>query len=147
MQNLNEAVIKLINEDVINGKKLIENELYNRLGVMLEEKLKEYAPGIFSEGKMASKDYDKDGEVESSSEEWKGSRDKAIKKAKGEESSESEESEEYMEESTEDQDIISEEFELLASELESLVEEIEAETGEELTEQEIEEIADILPDQ
>lgn len=37
-----------------------------------------------TEGKKADKDYDGDGEVESSEEEFKGSRDKAIKKAKGE---------------------------------------------------------------
>jgi hypothetical protein len=35
------------------------------------------------EAKQAKKDYDGDGEVESSTEEWKGSRDKAIKKNKG----------------------------------------------------------------
>jgi hypothetical protein len=36
-----------------------------------------------TEAKQAKKDYDGDGEVESSTEEWKGSRDKAIKKNKG----------------------------------------------------------------
>ena len=48
MKPLNEAVIHLINEDVVNAKKLIENELYIRLGTILEEKLKNYAPTIFT---------------------------------------------------------------------------------------------------
>ena len=39
--------------------------------------------GTTLEAKEAKKDYDGDGEVESSTEEWKGSRDKAIKKNKG----------------------------------------------------------------
>lgn len=140
MQNLNEAVIKLINEDVVNGKKIIESELYNRLGIMLEEKLKSYAPGIFSEGK----DYDGDGTVESPKKEWRDSRDNAIKKAKGEKM-QSESEDESLEESVDDTDsMINEEYELLAEELETLVNEIEEETGEALTEDEIEELADIL---
>jgi hypothetical protein len=44
------------------------------------------------EAKHAKKDYDGDGEVESSTEEWKGSRDKAIKKNKREEDEDLEES-------------------------------------------------------
>ena len=48
MNNLNEAVIKLINEDVVGGQKLIEQELYSRLGLLLEEKLKDFAPSVFS---------------------------------------------------------------------------------------------------
>jgi len=35
------------------------------------------------EEKMADKDYDGDGEVESSEEEWRGSKNKAVKKARG----------------------------------------------------------------
>lgn len=134
MQYLNEAVIKLINEDVVGGKKLIENELYNRLGLMLEEKLKDFAPTIFTE----SKDYDGDGKVESSTKEWKDSRNKAINKAKAEKGMKMESAEES------DDDLLTEEYELLAEELESIVNEIEEETGEELTESEIEELADIL---
>jgi len=124
MKNLNEAVIKLINEDVINGQKLIENELYSRLGKALEEKLVEFAPTVFTEAKKAREDFDGDGKIESPKAEWRGSRDRAIKKNK--------------------EDSVNEDYENLLAELEQLVEEIEAETGEELTESEIEEIADIL---
>lgn len=134
MENLNEAVIKLINEDVIGGKKLLEQELYNRLGIMLEEKLKDFAPTIFNEAaKKAAKDYDGDGKVESGTEEWKGSRDKAIKKNMA------------MKENEElDEEVLTEDYEELVNELQSLVEEIEKETGEELNESEIEELASIL---
>lgn len=136
MQNLNEAVIKLINEDVMGGKKLIENELYDRLGSLLEEKLKSYAPTIFTE----SKDYDGDGEKESSTEEWKGSRDKAIKASKGNKKPVQMEDVEAEDED----DLIMEDYQYIVEELEQLVEEIESETGEELSESEIEELADIL---
>lgn len=124
MQNLNEAVINLINEDVINGKKLIENELYNKLGIMLEEKLKDFAPTIFNESSCASGKKGK----------------KYMEKGEKEESKEHE-----MAESVEESDgIITEDYEALVEELQSLVEEIEAETGEELTEGELEELASIL---
>ena len=131
MQNLNEAVIKLINEDVIGGKKLIENELYERLGTMLEEKLKDFAPTVFAESKSESKpdylDLDKDGNT-------KEPMKKAVKE-RGKPMNESDE---------QDEDLILEEYEMLVNELEQLVEEIEQETGEELTEGEIEELADFL---
>ncbi len=134
MQNLNEAVINLINEDVVNAKKILEQELYVRLGGMLEEKLKEFAPTVF-ESKKAKKDYDGDGKVESGSEEYLGSRDKAIKKS--------------MQKESEDlgEDLIIEDYEELVNQLESLVEEIEAETGEELSESDIEDLAGILLEQ
>lgn len=139
MQNLNEAVIKLINEDVMGGKKLIENELYDRLGSLLEEKLKSYAPTIFTE----SKDYDGDGEIESSTEEWKGSRNKAIQASMASKGKKKPVQMEDVEAEDED-DLIMEDYQYIVEELEQLVEEIESETGEELSESEIEELADIL---
>ncbi len=41
---------------------------------------------ISKEAKKAKKDFDGDGELESSEDEWKGSRDKAIKSSKGKKS-------------------------------------------------------------
>ena len=128
MQNLNEAVARLINEDVVNGKRLIENELYSRLGSMLEEKLKEFAPTVFSEplvGKQKRLD--------------KNNNDKLDKK-----DFEMLRNESVDQDDSDDDDLIMEEYEELLADLEQLVEEIEAETGEELTESEIEELADIL---
>ena len=130
MEKLTEAVINLINEDVIKGKKIIENELYVRLGKMLEEKLLDYAPGIFSEGsKPDFLDLDGDGNTK---EPMKGAARSNKKKKKMEESFSSEE------------DLITEDYEVLLEEVQQIVEEIEAETGEELSESEIEEIADLV---
>jgi hypothetical protein len=134
MKPLNEAVIHLINEDVVNAKKLIENELYIRLGTLLEEKLKNYAPTIFTE-KMADKDYDGDKEIETSEQEFLGSRDKAIKKSMKAKS---------MKESIEESDDDLLEEDAFIEELQALVESIENDIGEELTESEIEELANIL---
>lgn len=133
MEKLTEAVINLINEDVVKGKKIIENELYVRLGKMLEEKLLDYAPGIFSEGsKPDFLDLDGDGNTK---EPMKGAaRSKKNKKNK-----------KKMEESfSSEEDLITEDYEVLLEEVQQIVEEIEAETGEELSESEIEEIADLV---
>ena len=130
MEKLTEAVINLINEDVVKGKKIIENELYVRLGKMLEEKLLDYAPGIFSEGsKPDFLDLDGDGNTK---EPMKGAARSKKKEKKMEESFSSEE------------DLITEDYEVLLEEVQQIVEEIEAETGEELSESEIEEIADLV---
>ena len=134
MKPLNEAVIHLINEDVVNAKKLIENELYIRLGTILEEKLKNYAPTIFTE-KMAAKDYDGDKKIETSEQEFLGSRDKAIKKSMKAKS---------MKESIEESENDLLEEDAFIEELQALVESIENDIGEELTESEIEELANIL---
>lgn len=74
---------ELLDENLIGAKKEIEDLLYEKLGDHLNEMYTEIAPTLLGEGKKkkkkAKKDYDGDGEVESSEDEWKGSRDKAIK--------------------------------------------------------------------
>jgi hypothetical protein len=128
MQNLNEAVARLINEDVVNGKRLIENELYSRLGSMLEEKLKEFAPTVFSEPLVGKqKRLDKNNNNKLDKKDFDMLRNESVDQ-----------------DDSDDDDLIMEEYEELLADLEQLVEEIEAETGEELTESEIEELADIL---
>jgi hypothetical protein len=57
-------------------------------GKKKDEKKKKLHEG--SESEMADKDYDGDGEVESKKDEYMGSKDKAIKKAKGKEDENSE---------------------------------------------------------
>jgi len=127
-------VVHLINEDVVNAKKIIENELYVRLGSLLENELKNYAPTLFSEkAKLAKKDYDGDGKIETGSQEFLGSKDKAIKKSKGMRAESIEES---------DDELLEEDA--FIEELQQLVESIEEDIGEELTESEIEELANIL---
>lgn len=129
MKKLDEAVIKLINEDVVGGKKLIQDELYDRLGMMLEEKLKDYAPTIFSEGLVGKqKKLDKNKNNKIDSEDFKMLRNESLE----------------SDDNSNDDQVLSEEYEFLVKELETLVEEIENETGDELTESEIEELADLL---
>jgi hypothetical protein len=134
MNQLNEAVIKLINQDVVAGKKLIENELYRRLGSTLEEKLMNYAPTIFEK---KGKDLTGDGKVDS--DDWKAARNNAIKKKMQKESAEM-----ISEEDDADDDILSEEYENMVDDLQALIESIEEESGEELTESEIQELATML---
>lgn len=55
---------------------------------MAVESIKARLYKALEEAKMAKKDYDGDGKVEKSSDEWKGSRDKAIKKAMGKKTNE-----------------------------------------------------------
>jgi len=129
MEKLTEAVVNLINEDVVKGKKIIENELYSRLGVMLEEKLKDYAPTIF-EAKLSPKQK-KIAAKAGNPEEIEGEDFAALRK---------------MSESVDaDQpNLINEEYEELVDEIQAIVEEVEAESGKELSESEIEEIANLV---
>jgi hypothetical protein len=68
----------------VEGAAAVSLEDDEELMEVNDEDLMEAISGMLSE-KKAKKDYDGDGEVESSEEEWKGSRDKAIKKAMNEE--------------------------------------------------------------
>lgn len=60
------------------NKKMVDNDQDGGTEMVKEDELSE-------DKKQATKDYDGDGEIETSEEEWKGSRDKAIKKSKSEE--------------------------------------------------------------
>jgi hypothetical protein len=83
MSKAQEIIESLQTGDLYTAQKLINEALMIKMGEALEEKLVEFAPSVFNEGKMAKKDYDKDGKVESSTDEWKGSRDRAIKAKMG----------------------------------------------------------------
>ena len=123
MKNLNEAVVHLINEDIVNGRKIIENELYVRLGNLLEEKLKDFAPTVFSEG----------GELSP--------KQKKIAAKAG--NPNKIDAEDLRKESCDNCDDLLEEDDFMGD-LKKLVESIEEDIGEELTESEIEELANIL---
>ncbi len=81
MSNAQDILNSIQSKDYFNAKNLINEALMSKMAVSLEEKLVNFAPTLFNEGKKAKKDYDKDGKLESSSAEFLGSRDKAIKKA------------------------------------------------------------------
>jgi TATA-binding protein-associated factor Taf7 len=125
MSNSKEIIDALLKEDLFKAKKLIHENLVSKMGTALEEKLVDFAPTIFNEGaKPDFLDLDKDG-----------NKKEPMKKAAKEEKNESVESD--------DDDVLAEEFE---AQLKSLVEEIQEETGEELTEEEIMELAHELLD-
>jgi len=121
-----QLIESLANEDLFTAKKLIHEALTEKMGNALEEKLIDFAPSIFNEGKKAKPDFldlDNDGNKDESMK--KAAKDKKKKHVK------------------EDVDEIQEAFE---AELKSLVEEIEEETGEQLSEEEIINIAEMLLD-
>jgi DNA-directed RNA polymerase subunit beta' len=136
------------------AKDVLNERLYTKLGVMLEQRLEDYAPTVFmtqeeleiheakkkeddkeedSEDEIDYEDEDNDGDIDEDgdkddSDEYLKNRSEKIKKNTNEEIDS-------------DDDIIEEEF---MTELTAIVEEIEAELGEELTEEEIAEIAEEL---
>jgi len=128
MSNSTDIVNALINEDVVLAKKLINEELFSRLGNALEEKLANYAPSVFNEAKKPKPDFlDLDGD---------GNKKESMKSA-------SKSKKKTTNESVEDFD--SEMLSLLENfenEIISIVQEVQEETGEELTPEEIEEIAE-----
>jgi len=127
MSNSKQIIESLFTDDLYTAKKAINEALTTKMAQALEEKLIDFAPEVFNEGKGAKPDFldlDKDG-----------NRDESMKKAvkdKGKKVN-----------MKEDIDNLAEDFE---NELKSLVEEIEEETGEQLSEEEIIDIANMLLD-
>lgn len=119
MTNSKQIIESLVKNDLYEAQKLIKEDLVKRMGNALEEKLVEYAPTIFNESKKGSKPDFLDLDKD-------GDKKEPMKKAAKEAKNES--------------------FESFENELKSLVEEIEQETGEELTEEEIMELANELFD-
>lgn len=142
--------IPLIMENKLNqAKEVLNQRLYSKLGVVLENKLEAYAPTIFmneeelavyeEKKKLDYKDEDKDGDIDED-----GDTDETDKYLKNR----SEKIAANMNNEAEDKDgeELNEEqlFEEFVDELQSVVEEIEKELGDELTEEEIQEIAEEL---
>lgn len=115
-----QIVDALVTEDLFTAKKLINKSLMEKMNAVLEEKLIDYAPSIFNEGKLSPKQQ-KIAKLAGDPKKIDGEDFKKLRKLK--------ESEEIFE-----------------AELKSLIEEIEAETGEPLTEEEVVEIANDLLD-
>jgi hypothetical protein len=143
MSNSKDIFKALISEDLVNAKKFINNALLEKLGNSLEEKLVNFAPTVFNEEKGESEK--KEAKKELSPNQMRiarmaGDKDKIdaedFKELRRRKKNESVETDQELES-------IAEEFE---QELASLIEEIEQELGEELTEDEIKELADDLLD-
>lgn len=103
----NNLIKSVLSENIVETKNIVKDILMQKLSERLQNKFDEYAPFNFLdeetlEEKKADKDYDGDGEIESSEEEWRGSRDKAIKAKMAEE--DDEEGNEDEDEDTEEDD-------------------------------------------
>lgn len=139
MSNSKNIFKALVSEDLVNAKKLINEALLAKLGNSLEEKLVDFAPSVFNEEKGGNKELTPNqARIARLAGDPKGIDAEDFKVLRGRRGrgnkNESVENNEELE-------AIAEEFE---EELFSLVEEIEEELGEELTEDEIKELADEL---
>ena len=156
MNNFSDLIPLIMENKLSQAKDVLNERLYTKLGVMLEQRLEDYAPTVFmtqeeleiheakkkmeeddkeedSEDEIDYEDEDNDGDIDEDddkdgSDEYLKKRSEAIQQNTNEEIDS-------------DDDLIEEEF---MTELTAIVEEIEAELGEELTEEEIAEIAEEL---
>lgn len=156
MNNFSDLIPLIMENKLSQAKDVLNERLYTKLGVMLEQRLEDYAPTVFmtqeeleiheakkkmeeddkeedSKDEIDYEDEDNDGDIDEDGDE--DDSDKFLKKR----------SEAIQQNTNEeidsDDDLIEEEF---MTELTAIVEEIEAELGEELTEEEIAEIAEEL---
>lgn len=140
MSNSREIFKALIQEDIVSAKKLINESLFSKLGNALEEKLADYGPSLFNEayklkGKNNKVEADKKGKSKKGSKpdfldlDKDGNKKEPMKKA----------AKEVKEDIEMSDDMLLEEFQ---NEIAQIVQEIEEETGEQLTEKEIEQIAE-----
>lgn len=129
MSKSKDILAALLKEDLLEAKKLINESLLEKLGNALEQKLVDFAPTVFEsqasseglKGNQKKLDANKNGKID-------GEDFKLLKKKKANEDVE-----------TEDMNALVEEFE---SELATIVQEIQEETGQELSEEEIMQLAD-----
>jgi len=156
MNNFSDLIPLIMENKLSQAKDVLNERLYTKLGVMLEQRLEDYAPTVFMtqeeleihEAKKKMKEDDKEEDSEDEIDYEDEDNDEDI-----DEDGDKDDSDEYLknrsekikqntnEEIDSDDDLIEEEF---MTELTAIVEEIEAELGEELTEEEIAEIAEEL---
>lgn len=132
MAETKDILTALLKEDLIEAKKIINERLLEKLGNALEEKLVDFAPTVFEEakklkGKQHKLDKNKNGKIDSEDFEMLRKEDVDINES----------------ELTEEDLALMESFQ---DELASVVESIQSETGRELSESEIEEIANEMLD-
>lgn len=149
MNKFNDLLPLILENKLTQAKDVLNERLYAKLGQRLEESLEEYAPTVFmtkeeleiyeekKKKKLDVDDEDEDGDIDEDgdsdeSDEYLKNRSEAIKTAMDTQKEEVE---------LDDDDTIEEDF---LNELTAIVEEIETELGEELTEEEIAEIAEEL---
>ena len=65
MSNIQKAVNSILNNNLIEGKKLIQSSLYEKMGKLLEQQLVEFAPSVFNEKMDPVGDEDEDVRIQS----------------------------------------------------------------------------------
>jgi len=136
MSNIKSIIENIQQEDLVNAKGLIKQELLNRLGNLLESAIEDIAPSMISE---EEKEKEQEPKKKSSSmfvtrkkqNEDEDDNNKKKSKSMRKESFEQEEAINDIDADT------SEEFEDFIDQVHQIVQEIEEETGEQLTEDEI----------
>lgn len=168
MRDLKEAINHILDEELVKAKELIHTNLYAKMGALLEETLLEYAPTVLDEktlspkqkkiaaragdpteidaadladlrGERVNEKYCEDGDCEDE--------ESSKKKMKKKDDEEDDEEEDEDEEEDKDDKEMNEAFETFTTYISELVEQIEEETGEELSEEEILQLADIVLDE
>ena len=163
MRDLKEAINHILDEELVKAKELIHTNLYAKMGALLESSLLEYAPTVLDEKKLSrnqkkiaaragdptaidaadfaslrgetvNEKYCEDGDCEDDEEYSK----KKMKKKEDDEDDKKDD---------EDDKEMNEAFETFTNYISELVEQIEEETGEELTEEEILQLADLVLDE
>lgn len=157
MTDLQKAVVSILNNNLIEGKKLIESSLYEKMGQHLEQRLMEFAPTVFNEKTdpvgEEDEDVDNDGDSDDSDDYLKNRRKKIAANMKEEKEEEDEEEEDEEEEDEEEEDeeedkkmgeygVEYESVENLENVLSEIIEQIERESGYELTEEEIQQVVE-----
>lgn len=148
MSNSRDILNALLSENIVEAKNLINEALFARLGDALEEKLVEYAPTVFNEAyRLQGKDNKKSTDTKGSIPKTKKEKELAAETppknriTQGDviaKKQKSEKVEENYNLSDADEMLI----ENFQNEIFQIVREIQEETGEELTEKEIQEIAE-----
>ena len=139
MSNVKNIIENINAEDLVSAKSLIKEELLRRVGAVLEEQIEVIAPSMISE--VEERDMSKE-ESEKPSKKPK-KKIKSWKKDDDDSKSSKNESYESEEILTPNNKLVfddEQEFEDFVDEIQEIVQEIEDETGEELTEQEIQDI-------
>ena len=150
MQDLKEAINNILDEELVKAKEIIHANLYAKMGALLEQTLLEYAPTVLGDESMEYSDEEDLGDVheEKNCENGDcGDEDTGYSKKKMKSDKEDEEDKKDKEDEDEDEEDekeMNEAFETFTAYLSELVEEIEEETGEELTEEEIIQLADMV---
>ena len=127
MENLNNAVKYIVENELLKAKEIIHASLYEKMGKILEDKLMEFAPTVFSEKKEEEEEEEEEGDEDTSS--------------RDDDDDDDDDDDEEEEDDTED---MKEGFSDFASHLTDVVAYLEQESGTTLSEEQISEVAHMI---